>query len=180
MTLFLTLSGRSWLHLLIGAAFSLLFLSSDLVGREAFASSKEEALRAYQVQHQTMSTAVEPVQYIAQSRGNMQLALANNGTFGTYGQELADPFTGLVIPSCIYPKNSSLVYVWVGAFWIGAVVGEDTLVSCGTEDFYETLEFQPDLPPCDDEFQKNGFCYYSIDEQHDDFNTQAFAAQAFI
>jgi hypothetical protein len=173
-------SGRSWLHLLIGAALSLLSLSGDLFGREAFPSSKEEALRAYQARHQTMSASVEPVQYIVHSRGNMQLAMANNGTFGTYGQELADPFTGLVIPSCIYPKNSSLVYVWVGAFWIGAVVGEDTLVSCGTEDFYETLEFQPDLPPCEDEFQKNGFCYYSIDEQNDYFSTRAFSEQDFI
>jgi hypothetical protein len=31
----------------------------------------------------------------------------------------------------------------VGAFWIGAVVDRDTLVSVGTEDFYETNEFWP-------------------------------------
>ncbi|PWB72015.1 hypothetical protein C3F09_07115 [candidate division GN15 bacterium] len=90
------------------------------------------------------------VEYAAHNRGNMQLAIANNGTFGTYGEAIIDPFTGLQLPSCIYPKNSDLVYLWVGAFWIGAVVGRDTLVSVGTDDFYGTEEFWPEVKPFGD------------------------------
>lgn len=83
------------------------------------------------------------VEYTAHNRGNIQLAIANNGTFGTYGQDVADPFTGERIQSLAYPKNSDIVFLWVGAFWIGAIVGRDTLVSTGTEDFYENQEFWP-------------------------------------
>ncbi len=84
-----------------------------------------------------------PVVYTAHNRGNIQLALANNGTFGTLGGTIPDPFTGEVIPSCIYPKGSDVVYLWVAAVWIGAVVQRDTLVSCANEDWYRTLEFWP-------------------------------------
>ncbi len=171
--------GRSLNIWLYGAAF-LLVVYAVVNGREGYPQSKEEALHSYQLRERSIAARAEPVQYIAHGRGNIQLALANNGTFGTYGQELPDPFTGLAIPSCIYPKNSSLVYLWVGAFWIGAVVGEDTLVSCGTEDFYQTLEFQPELPDCDEQFARNGFCYYSIDERSDFFSPQAFSEQDLV
>ncbi len=81
--------------------------------------------------------------YMGHTRGNIQLAIANNGTFGTLGSSIADPITGESIPSCIYPKNTDLVYLWVAAVWIGGVVGRDTLVSVGNEDFYVTTEFWP-------------------------------------
>ncbi|MCM2270980.1 MAG: hypothetical protein NDJ18_00275 [candidate division Zixibacteria bacterium] len=142
--------------------------------------SKEEALAARLRQAPQASAAPQPINYIAHGRGNMQLSLANNGTFGTYGQELADPFTGLNIPSCMYPKNSDLVYLWVGAFWIGAIIDDDTLVSVGTEDFYQTLEFQPEPPECDPRFQVSGFCYQSIDERNDFFSTAALSEQDLV
>ncbi len=97
--------------------------------------------------------------HAAHNRGNIQLAIANNGTFGTFGQSIPDPFSGEVIPSCEYPRNTDNVYLWVGAFWIGAVVGHDTLVSCGSEDFYETSEFWPEEPSLGGEFG-----YSSIDK----------------
>ncbi|MDH4157961.1 MAG: hypothetical protein OEW00_11875, partial [candidate division Zixibacteria bacterium] len=97
------------------------------------------------------------VQYTAHNRGNIQLAIANNGTFGTLGGAIPDPFTGEVIPSCIYPRGSDIVYLWVAAMWIGAVVGRDTLVSVGDEDWYQTREFWPDVGPFGD------FRYKSID-----------------
>ena len=97
------------------------------------------------------------VQYTAHNRGNIQLAIANNGTFGTLGGATPDPFTGEVIPSCIYPRGSDIVYLWVAAMWIGAIVGRDTLVSVGDEDWYRTREFWPDVAPFGD------FQYKSID-----------------
>lgn len=103
-------------------------------------------------------SAVDPVAIrTAHSRGNMQLAIGNNGTFGTFGEEFFDPLTQQNVLSCVYPKNSNILYLYVGALWIGAVVGRDTLVSCGSEDFYATDEFWPDVPPFGD------FIYKSID-----------------
>jgi len=99
----------------------------------------------------TPLSAVNPVvDYTAHNRGNIQLAIANNGSFGTLGGSIPDPFTSEQIPSCIYPKNSNIVYLWVGALWIGAVVGRDTLVSVANEDFYVTTEFWPEVKPFGD------------------------------
>lgn len=93
----------------------------------------------------------DPVyEYITHHRGNMQLAVANNGTFGTFGQTINDPLTGDQVQSCVYPKNSNIVFLWVGALWIGAVKGRDTLVSCATEDYYNVFEYWPDVKPFGD------------------------------
>jgi len=103
-------------------------------------------------------SAVDPVvEYAVHKRGNIRLAIANNGTFGTRGRSIPDPLTGLSIPSCEFPKNSDLVYLWVAAIWAGAIKGNDTLVSVGDEDFYETTEFWPEIKPFGD------FRYESID-----------------
>ncbi|MEW5994512.1 MAG: hypothetical protein AB1744_08965, partial [Candidatus Zixiibacteriota bacterium] len=67
--------------------------------------------------------------------GKIVLAVSNNGAFGT-GQVLGggtDCFTGQALLSCEYPKNSRTTYLFGGAFWIGAVVGRDTLVSGGAD-----------------------------------------------
>jgi len=118
------------------------------------------------------SLAVRPVvKYLAHTRGMLQMAIANNGTFGTYGQDIVDPNTGLRIPSCTYPPNSDHVYLWVGAFWIGAVVGRDTLVSTGTEDFYVNQEFWPDPEPFGD------FDIRSIDINSPYYSTEAYSEE---
>lgn len=96
------------------------------------------------------STAGPVVEYAVHNRGNIQLAIANNGTFGTRGRSIPDPLTGEATPSCIFPKNSNLVYLWVAAVWAGAIKGRDTLVSVGDEDFYVTTEFWPDVKPFGD------------------------------
>jgi hypothetical protein len=111
------------------------------------------------------------VQYTAHNRGNIQLAIANNGTFGTHGSSIPDPFTGDPIPSCVFPKNSNVVYLWVAAVWIGAVVGRDTLVSVGDEDFYVTREFWPDIRPFGD------FQYGSIDVNSQFYSPDAYSEE---
>ena len=117
------------------------------------------------------------LEYAAHSRGNLQLAIGNNGTFGTLGQGIPDPFApGHTIQSCVHPKNSDLVYLWVGAFWIGAVVGRDTVVSTANEDFYELNEFWS-LPG-----KAGGFKYASIDRTSSlyDENEEAFSEEDII
>ena len=81
--------------------------------------------------------------------GRLVLAVNNNGTFGT-GYSMGatqDYFTGLPVPSCEFPKNSSVQYMWAASFWIGAIVGRDTLVSTGAEAWSFIREMYPDEAP---------------------------------
>jgi hypothetical protein len=71
--------------------------------------------------------------------GRMGLTVVNQGQFGT----------GFVTgaggaPSCVYPYPSSRNYLYAAAFWIGAVVGRDTLVSVGADGWNFTREFWPE------------------------------------
>jgi len=77
--------------------------------------------------------------------GEVWMTVSNIGQFGTgYLGPSVDPITGLETPSCVFPGNSNLNYLYVGAFWIGAVVGRDTLVSIGVDDYYNVIELWPD------------------------------------
>ncbi|HOD66655.1 MAG TPA: hypothetical protein PK186_00405 [candidate division Zixibacteria bacterium] len=120
------------------------------------------------------------IMYIAHSRGNIQLAVANNGTFGTLGTTIADPITGEAIQACVYPKNTDLVYLWVAAVWIGAVVGRDTLVSVGNEDFYVTEEFSPVDYDWEDLQPPLGFKYRSIDINSSWYHPEALSEEDII
>jgi hypothetical protein len=144
------------LLLLIGAAV-------QSPGREPGAIVKYD----HPIRRAPAASANDPIrQYTTHNRGNMQLAIANNGTFGTFGDVVEDPFTGEGISSCVYPKGSDHLFLYVGAFWIGAVVGRDTLVSVGSEDFYQTDEFWPDQLPFGEFSYKSidiNSSYYSLD-----------------
>ncbi|MEW6412376.1 MAG: hypothetical protein AB1483_07870 [Candidatus Zixiibacteriota bacterium] len=120
------------------------------------------------------------IQYSAHSRGNMQLIIGNNGTFGTEGTAKEDPFTGEQITSCVYPKYSDLVYLWVAALWVGAVVGRDTAVSCGNEDWYNTKEFWPTESWRGQYEHKGGFQYLTIDPSNAYYSDDAYSEQDII
>ncbi len=82
--------------------------------------------------------------------GKIGLTITNHGVFGTGGQRLQNPdSTQEIAPSCIYPYPGGNDYLFQGAFWIGAVVGRDTLVSVGADGWFQTQEMWPDagLPP---------------------------------
>ncbi len=80
--------------------------------------------------------------------GNVWLTVSNFGVFGTGPlSSPIDPLTGQEAPSCIYPAGSNFQHLYVGSFWVGAVVGRDTLVSIGIDDYYGVLEFWPDPEP---------------------------------
>ncbi|MBN1211276.1 MAG: hypothetical protein JXA92_01755, partial [candidate division Zixibacteria bacterium] len=95
----------------------------------------------------------------AHNVGKLVLAVNNNGTFGT-GFALGSPsdcFTGNLVLSCEYPKGSGTRYLFAGAFWIGAVVGRDTLVSVGADGWQHCQEMFPDA-----EEYGGGMIYRSI------------------
>ena len=81
--------------------------------------------------------------------GQIVLGVNNNGTFGSQYAAGAhiDFFTGQAVPSCEYPKGSGIQYLFGGAFWIGAVMGRDTLVSVGADGWQYVNEMYPDEAP---------------------------------
>ncbi|MDH4156409.1 MAG: hypothetical protein OEW00_03935 [candidate division Zixibacteria bacterium] len=97
------------------------------------------------------SSAVGPPAFgIAGHRvGQIVLGVNNNGTFGTGFTVGAsqDYFTGQAVPSCEYPKNSNVDYLFAASFWVGAIVGRDTLVSVGADGWQLTREMFPDEAP---------------------------------
>jgi len=99
------------------------------------------------------STVGAPAHCVAGHRiGQIELSVNNNGTFGlgfTVAQR-TDCFTGQGVSSCEYHKNSGVEYLFAGAFWIGAVVGRDTLVSVGADGWNFAREMAPDESPFGD------------------------------
>ncbi|MGD8921934.1 MAG: hypothetical protein PVH24_01705 [Candidatus Zixiibacteriota bacterium] len=85
--------------------------------------------------------------------GKLVLAVTNYGTFGD-GFALgptSDCITGERVYAGEYPKGSRTRYVFAAAFWIGAVVGRDTLVSTGADGWIPGLEEMfPDESPFGD------------------------------
>lgn len=79
--------------------------------------------------------------------GKIVLEISNHGVFGDgYSKGAQDCFTGELLQSAEYPKGSRTQYLFAAAFWVGAVVGRDTLVSTGA-DGWSTAgeEFHPDV-----------------------------------
>lgn len=83
--------------------------------------------------------------------GKIGLTITNQGSFGTgfidRDGNVNDPLTGFRAPSCTYPFPGNQQYLFAGAFWIGAVVGRDTLVSTGAEGWIFIREMWPDPLP---------------------------------
>jgi hypothetical protein len=80
--------------------------------------------------------------------GKIALTVSNQGHFGKgFIQGAADPFYGGEAPSCIYPYPGRQSHLFAGSFWIGAVVGRDTLVSVGADGWHFTMEMWPDPAP---------------------------------
>lgn len=87
--------------------------------------------------HRTLARIAADPPYInvgVHAIGNISLTVVNNGTFGDgFAFLTLDPRTGEPVPSCEFPINSNVEYLFGAAFWIGAIVGRDTLVSTGAD-----------------------------------------------
>jgi len=109
-------------------------------------------IQVTKLEHHPSLTAVgAPVHcLVAHNVGRIELAVANNGTFGReyHPGGAIDWFTGeAIMHSCQYPKESDISYLFGGAFWIGAIVGRDTLVSVGADGWQHAYEMYPDAAP---------------------------------
>ncbi len=109
------------------------------------------ALYEIEPQHHPVAKASANAPYVtlgAHKIGRIGISISNQGHFGTgFIPGISDPFSGGRAPSCIYPYPSAQNYLFAGAFWIGAVVGRDTLVSVGADGWHGTMELWPDAEP---------------------------------
>ena len=93
-------------------------------------------------------TAGEPYVTVAVHKiGKLAMTVSNQGHFGKgFIAGAGDPMGGDA-PSCTYPYPGQQSYLFAGAFWIGAVIGRDTLVSVGADGWRNTKELWPDPAP---------------------------------
>jgi hypothetical protein len=82
--------------------------------------------------------------YAVHDQGRVTLTVTNLGQLGTGMSGLSTDCGGQPCPSCEYPTGSNLNYLFGGGFWIGAVVGTDTLVSVGADGWFVIQELMPD------------------------------------
>ncbi len=97
--------------------------------------------------------------------GDIGFTVSNNGQFGTGFLDFPaiDPMTGQPAPSCEYPLGSGNEYLYSGSLWIGAIVGEDTLVSIGADGWSLVREFYPEVCPGGDMIYRSIYGPYSAD-----------------
>ena len=74
--------------------------------------------------------------------GKLGLAIANMGHFGTGFWDALNISEGN-LPSAVYPYPGQNNYLFSGSFWIGAIIGRDTLVSVGADGWSRVLEMWP-------------------------------------
>jgi len=82
--------------------------------------------------------------------GQVAMTITNLGVFGTGFVNISDTAcAGGPCPSCEYPWGSGIDYLFGGSYWIGAVVGNDTLVSVGGDGWIGVYEMYPGEAPND-------------------------------
>lgn len=130
--------------LLYSALITLLIflMAGQLFGRTRYeTSSRLPGLGKLAVEEPYVTIAVHNI-------GRIGFTVTNNGYFGTAGTRLVNPDSAQEIaPSCVYPYPQGNDYLFQGSFWIGAVVGRDTLVSVGADGWFQTQEMWPPAYP---------------------------------
>ncbi|MEE8404728.1 MAG: hypothetical protein V3S17_05005 [candidate division Zixibacteria bacterium] len=151
-----------------------------ILGAASIASARAEFDQKDLNKFSNSQRLAEPPEHnaVAHRVGNMVLSISNNGTFG-FGFMVAvseDHFTGRPIPfGCEVPKNGGVEYLFAAAFWVGAVVGRDTLVSVGADGWSFTREMFPDPFP-KGEMKKRSI----IDPTDEDLFRDAISEEDFI
>lgn len=111
--------------------------------------------------------------------GLLRLVVQNNGTLGlyrnTFGLDFRDCFTGdRISQGCEYPTWTGIEHLFFSSLWVGAVVGDDTLVSTGQDGWRDAREFHPDEAPIGNMLFRS-----TIDEEAPEFEG-AVSEQDFI
>jgi len=94
--------------------------------------------------------AIPPYCQAEHNVGNLKLTVTNYGINGRGRSQVAaaDCFTGLPTHSWEFPSKTGTHYLFSSCFWVGAIAGEDTLVSTGYEpQSYGRYEWHPGESP---------------------------------
>jgi hypothetical protein len=87
------------------------------------------------------------VEYAVHDIGKIGLTVVNMGHFGRGYLDVLGIYLPGDVPSMVYPFPGENNNLFVGSIWIGAVVGEDTLVSVGADGWLATIEMWPAPDP---------------------------------
>jgi len=118
----------------------LIFLSAGSgLGESAKSGSVAEADRF----HKATRIETPYTEICTHTYNNLWMGISNWGLFGSYGRSMRDCETGLAAPSAEFPAGSGIEHLYIAAIWIGAVVGNDTLVSVGADGWQLANEFYP-------------------------------------
>jgi len=144
----------------------------SIVGGAAVAGDKAKHDAAQKGRHPALNkTLLAPfTQTKAHKVGNIWLSVTNFGEFGSRGRR----------PSCEFPANSNIEYLFVGSMWIGAIVdrdngtGVDTLVSFGFDGWQDWNELFPGFT------QKDSIHERTIRPNALNFSADAISEQDYV
>jgi hypothetical protein len=164
------------LQLLLIMAVCIPFILLCFHDAAAFESPKQHSyLRPGTRLLKTTASGEPYVSVAVHNINNVNLTVTNIGQFGLgYLGVQSDPLSGNQAPSCYFPTNSQIEHLYVGGFWIGAIVGRDTLVSIGVDDYYNVVEFWPAPYPYGE------IEYRSIEPSHYFYHPEAKSEQDII
>ena len=95
------------------------------------------------VSYKAASECNSYVEYAIHNVGKIGITVANMGHFGKGFLDNIGVGLGTDVPSCKYPYPGNVNYMFSGCFWIGAIIGRDTLVSVGADGWHYTMEMWP-------------------------------------
>ncbi len=130
----------------LGLTFAILLLLI-IVSNDALARARYD-INNNQIQARKISD--DPYVSIGVHRvGRLGLTVVNVGQIGTgfAGAQMDPRDPNRIAPSAVYPYPGNNTYLFAGAFWIGAIVGRDTLVSVGADGWSFIQEMYPDPYP---------------------------------
>lgn len=135
------ISVRSRLSVALLAVLIVSVMATTTLGRTPFTAADRQSAAS--------NAAVTPAYCAAEHNpGKIALSVTNYGVFGTgFARSTLDCFTGQLLHSCEFPRGSGKLYLFGGAVWVGAVIGNDTVVSVGADGWVQGAEFHPDEPP---------------------------------
>jgi len=93
------------------------------------------------------STCREQVEVGVHNVGRIGLTVVNMGHLGRGFLDNAGASLEGDVPSCTYPYPGRNSYLFCASFWIGAIVGRDTLVSVGADGWHSPMEMWPAPDP---------------------------------
>jgi len=143
----MTLHPKAMISLIYRVIIIVLTLSSSSIFTALHAETDRTVIDITSTYGKTNTTTASPNRIVCTHRyNNLYLPISNFGYIGSANGGWLDCETGNPAESAEFPAGSKVRHLYAAALWIGAIVGEDTLVSVG----FNGWAFQYELLPCSD------------------------------